>query len=147
MNIKKHPILSTDNRRLCDLTYSDDNCEWIVRTGTGTTITTLTLSAMSGIYGQLEVPREEVSDDGEDTAYQLCPADINRKPVPSREEGMKFRNKIIHSMTGKPICELSLNEEDNTWGVTFHGKLYTTTLYLYFNGSFSHLEIPSEMLM
>lgn len=136
MNIDKHPIFSTDDLKLCHISYSEDDQEWIVHTGDSVTITTLTLSPMSGVYAQMEIPLEEVADDGGDMAYLLCTADTYGEfcPVPGEKEHMKLRNRCIRSAAGGQICKLSLNEEDGTWSLIFHGKHYSTILYLYFNG-------------
>lgn len=148
MNIKKHPIWSSDDRRLCHISYSDNDQEWKVHTGDITTITVLTLSPMSGVYAQLEVPREGVVDDDEDMAYQLCTVDMGGEfcPVPDEKEHMNLCNRPICNATGKQICRLSLNEEDGTWSLIFYGKHYSTILYLYFNGGYCQFEILTEAL-
>lgn len=145
MDICKLPIFNTDEHKLCYLTYSDEKSEWIVHTGDGPTITTLVLSPID-VYVQLEVPREESDESGTGMDFQIYALDTDGElcSASSKDEDMKFQNKRIRNANGKQICELSLNEEDGTWGITFYGKPYSTTLFLYYNGAYSQIEFPAE---
>ena len=147
MNITKLPIFNTNEHKLCHITHSDDDCEWTVHTGDGPTITTLVLSPRC-FYAQLEVPREDVETHKHGMDYQIIAVDADGESGPDsdEQEHMKFTNRRIRNASGKPICELSFSDEDDTWGITFYGKEYNTTLFLYFTGAYSQVEIPTEEL-
>ena len=123
MNINKLPIFNTDGRKLCHITYKDEEYEWTVHTGDGDTITALVLGSY-GFHAQFETPCEEVDLDSDGMEYQLDTTDEADRlcPDPSTEECAKLGGKRIRSAAGKLICRLSFNEEDDTWGVAFAGE-------------------------
>ena len=144
MNINKLPIFNPDGRKLCHITHKDDSYEWVVHTGDGETITTLMLG-LYGFHANFESPCDEFDTDGgmeyhlntTDGVEELC-------PDPGSEE-CTLRDKCIRSAAGKLLCKLSFNGEDHTWGVAFAGEPFNTTLYLYYNGSYTQVEMPAEV--
>lgn len=144
MNITKLPIFNMDEHKLCHITYMEDDCDWTVRTGDGTTITALALTSC-GAYVQLETPLAEIADQSAGLEYQINTADVGDEPCPDsgEKEFMRLSNKPIRNASGREVCKLSL-KEDGTWGITFDGETHQTILYLYATGAYSQLEVPFE---